>query len=422
MNNPKEKPTLTGTRIKTRKRDEKLKEKRDPTGFRDALLLGIGETNDLEQLSKYLDINTSRLDYRRYAEVLFDILFAGGILAPGGSLLSDGDPDKPQSTDMCLFRREGDLAAIKAYYEVFFKLIRRFKYLEKAFEEELGKLIMFMKGFSEDNRQKLGMVIGVCLANNLGNPTCLNKLFDDHLVKDGLAVEFMTQMLKTFLLEKDIQTLGTSLKRGGLENRLLDLLPINRRTQEYFEKHFMDANLEQIVEYQRIKATAEVKKELQNQLEEMIKNDTSIREIIPVVEEQAEKYLLSEQEVVVMVWNCLMNLVEWNKKEELVAEQALKHLKHYAPLMSSLTKEGRSQLALLNKIQDFCFTNMAFMKVFQKIIIMLYKAEVLSEEAILHWHKSSSSVKGRSVFLAQMTQFVEWLQNAEEEDSEEEDD
>ena len=30
--------------------DEKLKEKRDPIGFRDAILQGIGETEDLEQV------------------------------------------------------------------------------------------------------------------------------------------------------------------------------------------------------------------------------------------------------------------------------------------------------------------------------------------------------------------------------------
>ena len=32
------------------------------------------------QISKYLDVAGSRLDYRRYADALFDILFAGGIL------------------------------------------------------------------------------------------------------------------------------------------------------------------------------------------------------------------------------------------------------------------------------------------------------------------------------------------------------
>lgn len=36
---------------------------------------------------------------------------------------------------------------------------------------------------------------------------------------------------------------------------------------------------------------------------------------------------LPEQAVIGLLWTCIMNAVEWNKKEELVTEQALKHLK-----------------------------------------------------------------------------------------------
>jgi len=32
---------------------------------------------------------------------------------------------------------------------------------------------------------------------------------------------------------------------------------------------------------------------------------------------------MQEHEMVVMVWNTLMNAIEWNKKEELVADQSL---------------------------------------------------------------------------------------------------
>lgn len=41
-------------------------------------------------------------------------------------------------------------------------------------------------------------------------------------------------------------------------------------------------------------------------------------------------------------------------------------------------------------------------------------ADVLSEEAILKWYNESHLAKGKSVFLEQMKQFVEWLKNAEE--------
>jgi len=79
MSQKTERPVLSGQRIKTRKRDER--EKYDPTGFRDAVIAGLEKTEgDLEQISKYLDSAGNKLDYRRYGEVLFDILIAGGLL------------------------------------------------------------------------------------------------------------------------------------------------------------------------------------------------------------------------------------------------------------------------------------------------------------------------------------------------------
>ncbi len=70
-----------------------------------------------------------------------------------------------------------------------------------------------------------------------------------------------------------------------------------------------------------------------------------------------------------------MNSVEWNKKDELVADQALKHLKLYYPLLATLTKTGRAELELLNKIQEYCYGNMSFHKAFQKIVVLLYNGE-----------------------------------------------
>lgn len=134
-----------------------------------------------------------------------------------------------------------------------------------------------------------------------------------------------------------------------------------------------------------------------------------------------------------------MRQVEWNKKEELLADQALKHLKQYSPLFSAFSTTARSELALMLKVQEYCYENMNFMRVFQKIILLFYKsmlillklsfcfnivtyyilfffffvAEVLTEEVILKWYKEGHS-KGKTTFLEQMKKFIEWLQNAEE--------
>lgn len=50
-------------------------------------------------------------------------------------------------------------------------------------------------------------------------------------------------------------------------------------------------------------------------------------QIVLYVKEEMKRNDLQEQAVIGLLWSCLMNAVEWNKKEELVTEQALKHLK-----------------------------------------------------------------------------------------------
>jgi hypothetical protein len=46
-----------------------------------------------------------------------------------------------------------------------------------------------------------------------------------------------------------------------------------------------------------------------------------------------------------------MSAVEWNKKEDLLQEQALRHLRQYVPLFVAFSSNVKSELALLNKIQ-----------------------------------------------------------------------
>jgi len=75
------------------------------------------------------------------------------------------------------------------------------------------------------------------------------------------------------------------------------------------------------------------------------------------------------------VWNTVMNAIEWSKKEELVADQALKHLQPYSVLLAAVTSSGRSQLVLISKVQDYCYDNMNFLRVFSKIIQLFYRSK-----------------------------------------------
>jgi len=289
------------------------------------------------------------------------------------------------------------------------------------FDEEMRKVYTYMKQFAVEDRIKLARMSALWLSNGTLNPPVLLLVSAEHLVKDNLALDFILEVFTTWKQEKGISAVVSALKKSGLETRLLDYFPPNKRTPENFEVVFEEKGLGELVKLQKAQASQEVKKDLQKLVGEALSEGKKANEILSDIKDYAAKNSLSEHEVVIIVWTTLMGAVEWNKKEELVSDQALKHLRTYSPLLAGFTQTPKAQLNLILRIQDFCYDNMNFMKVFQKIILLMYKTDVLSEEIILKWYKDAHSPKGRSVFLDQMKKFIEWLENAEEESESEED-
>uniref|UniRef100_A0A8C2KWD8 Basic leucine zipper and W2 domain-containing protein 1-B n=1 Tax=Cyprinus carpio TaxID=7962 RepID=A0A8C2KWD8_CYPCA len=391
-NQKQQKPTLTGQRFKTRKRDEK--ERFDPTQFQESIVQGLNQTGtDLEAVAKFLDSSGAKLDYRRYAETLFDILVAGGMLAPGGALSDD-----MTRTNFCLFTAQEDVKTMKAY----------------------AQLLLFLKGFSESERNKLAMLTGILLANGSLSASILSSLFNDNLVKDGVSPAFAVKLFKMWINEKDINSVAASLRKVGMDSRLMELFPVNKRSYDHFSKYFIDAGLKELSDFARNQQSLGARKELQKELQEQMSQGVSFKEIIVYGKEEMKKSGISEQMVICIMWTSIMGSVEWNKKEELVTEQAIKHLKQHSPLLKAFTTQGLSELTLLLRVQEYCYDNIHFMKAFQKIVLLLYKVDVLSEEAVLKWYTEAHLAKGKSVFLEQMKKFVEWLKNAEEESESEE--
>lgn len=349
--------------------------------------------------------------------------------APGGNIIVDRESDR---TDFCVFRYDGDdPETIRGFAQVLLKLVRRYKYLEKTLEEEFKKIIKFLKGFTAEERDRLAKLTAILITNGLVSVSALTSAIHDQSVKDGHSGDFLVTTLRTWLLDRDSTTIWSSIRKASIDQKILDFFPANKRTPEHLESVFRANGLHQLLEFQKAGLGDKAKKELHSQVVAMIKEEASVKEIESFVKEAVAKNSMSEHEVAVLLWNTLMNGVEWNKKEELVAEQALKHLKVYAPLLEKFTTTVKAEIALMNRVQEFSYDNMIFLKVFSKIIQLFYKSEsdtfvhhvlnynlasvdVLSEDAILKWYKEAHSAKGKSVFLDQTRQFVEWLQSADE--------
>lgn len=360
----------------------------------------------------------SKIDYRVYGEQLFDIIIAGGILAPGGSILTESsDTTKSYKTDICLFSavEADDLNTIKNFANIFVRLIQRFGYLEKTLEEEFKKIIVFLKGFEPADRLKLAKLAAILMSLGVLAPHVLLAAIQDHLVKEGHALDFLVEVLKTWLNEKDPNTVWNSLRKSAVDNKLLEFLPANKRSSDTIIQTFESNGLNALVPYQKTKESEAKKIELQKKIAAHIKNKASSKEVVELVKVSNQKNNLEESEVICLIWKTLMTIPEWNKKEELVAEQAIRHLKNYAPLLEAFTKTAKAQLALIIRIQEYCYENMNFLKAFSKIIVILYRADVLTEDIIIDWYKRSHSSKGKSVFLEQTKPFIEWLTSAEEE-------
>merc|ERR1712227_1111748 len=397
MSQKAELPSLTGHRTKTRKRDEK--KVNDPTGFRDSVIEGLSNTGsdgsditetevgvDLDAVFKFLDSAGNKLDYRRYGEVLLEILIAGGLLAPGGTYQTDGS--ESAQTRACIFQDAFDLDRAKAWdNQVFVKLMRRYKYLEKMLTEEMMKILVYLKGVSEEHRQRLAQVTALWVGSGPLPQNPLPVIINEHQVKEGVALDFMLEVLRVIKTEKGATSVLSILKKSGLDNNLDQLFPSNKRTAENMKNIFISADQQEIVTYLAGKENG-----------------------------------MGEHEAVSMIWVAVMTAVDFNKREDLLQDQVLRHLKNYISLFSAFTSSAKSEMVLCNKIQEYCYDNQSFLKSFNKIMLLFYKTEVLSEEVILKWYKDGHIPKGWTVFMEQMKKFIEWLEVAESEESSDEED
>lgn len=301
-------------------------------------------------------------------------MIAGGLLAPGGTLITDNERDS--TTDISVFGRATDDESLKSFTQVFIRLIRRYKYLEKSLEEDLKKIVVFLRAFTPDDRLKLGKLLAFLLASGHISVAPLKTLLEqDLLVKEGLAFDFLLIVLTNWQSEKDASTVWTALRKSNLDSKLLDFLQSAKRSQENFAQSMLDCGLGQLLEYQKAQRVETLKKELSAEIINHINEGATPKDLIAVVREYMAEYSLSEQEVIVILWNTLIGIGEWNKKEELVADQAVKHLRPYTLLFADFTKSTKSELALLIRIQDFCYENMNFLKAFQKIVLLFYQSK-----------------------------------------------
>uniref|UniRef100_A0A6N2LDF8 W2 domain-containing protein n=1 Tax=Salix viminalis TaxID=40686 RepID=A0A6N2LDF8_SALVM len=385
----KERPTLGGTRIKTRKRN--IAAPLDPAAFADAVV------------QIYLD-NAGDL-----------VVFTGGRTQPGTTKPDEGERH-PYSIIDCEPTREVILPSV-IYIQ---KILRRRPFLIKNLENVMRRFLQSLELFEENESKKLAIFTALAFSQKLsGLPpeTVFQPLLKDNLVSKGIVLSFITDFFKVYLVDNSLDDLISILKRGKMEENLLEFFPSAKRSAEGFSEHFTKEGLIPLVEYNEKKIFEVKLKEMKSALTTQIAEEVDITEVIDTVKQRVKDAKLPDIEIVRILWDILMDAVQWSgKNQQQNANLALRQVKTWAQLLNTFCTNGKLELELVYKVQMQCYEDAKLMKIFPEIVRSLYYQDVLAEDTILHWFRKGTNPKGRQAFVKALEPFVNWLEEAEEEE------
>ncbi|ODQ56460.1 ARM repeat-containing protein [Saitoella complicata NRRL Y-17804] len=409
------KPLLNGAKIKQRKRAQAASAKFEPSVFRDQIFKDLATVSegDYDSVYQKLDKAGNVLDYHKYGETLWELLLTGSLLQPGGVL------DTSERLPFNIFDSASNEDVIKRV-DVFNRLIRRYKYLQRVMEETLRNILQFVNKWSttqEAQVERLAVAVGNACALQLLPLGVLNVLAKEHLVKDGLSLTFVTIVLQSLLKAQSADAFTVQLKKSDITD-ILNFFPPGQRSNANVAEHFDAKGLNAVTQYHNLKSTNFFKEEFTAHVRELIDEEKTPDEVIEYLGEQKKKFTMANDAFVALVWNALIATIDMSAKSDTLEATTLKFINKFSPTFAAFATTPQTELALVQTAQLTCYEIAALQKSFVKIVQLLYKNDVVSDSAIMYWYEKGAKPQGKSSFLNSMQKFVEWLQEDEESDEE----
>ncbi|EJD37513.1 ARM repeat-containing protein [Auricularia subglabra TFB-10046 SS5] len=415
------KPSLQGVRIRARKGAVKAQAKHEPAQFRDQVLkhLDTVPPGDYDALFTRLVSAGSSLEFLKYADELYEILIIGGLLQPGGAFVDDGAP-------ICSFAlvQAPNEAEVKKYVDVLNRLIRRYKYLQKPLEESsIPTLLQYVQKWTPEQRDRLAYATGLMMATGLTGAGVLQSLTKEHLIKDDVSLNLLTRIIRAYLSEQNVDHLATTLRKGGIKDLTL-FFPPNKRTATHLQDHFKENGMPQVAEWWAKRQTVGARQELISKLKEMYENDEAPEAIIETVKAWQTEHpgaLADTDALISSIWQAMMASVDWSgARPDQIEALALREVKKFAPVLEPFCTTAKTQVALVNVVQLYCYEDRRIMKAFPQILKVLYNTDCISDQAIIYWYQKGAKPQGKQHFLAATEPLVKYLEAQESDDDDEE--
>ncbi|KAF5393331.1 hypothetical protein D9757_000581 [Collybiopsis confluens] len=414
------KPSLQGVRIKARKGAVKANAKHEPSVFRDQLYkhLETVPEADFDSFTTKLIQAGSTLEFLKYADPLFEIILVGGLLQPGGSYVDDGAPISP----FTIFNAKdpAEVEEMKKYVDVLNKLIRRYKYLQKPLETtSLPGILQYIHRWSSAQKDKLAIATGLLMAQGLVSASALQSLTKEHLIKNDVSINVLTFIFKAYLVDQAMDHLSATLKRGGIRD-ILAFFPPNKQDAKHLDEHFRKAGLAQVADWYAKKQYAMIKDLIVKEVEALVEREEAPEQIVTAVKAKQETNPIPDPELIACIWQGLISSVDWSARPDQIEGLALREVGKFAPILEPFCTGPKTEVALINVVQVYCYEDTRIIKVFPQILKVLYNKDCISDQAIIYWYQKGSKPQGRQHFLKSTEALVKFLQEQESESEEDE--
>lgn len=166
----------------------------------------------------------------------FQVVFTGGRTQPGTI-----KPDEGERHPYSIINSEPRREVILPFVIYIQKLLRRRPFLIKNLENVMQKFLQSLELFEENERKKLAIFTALAFSQKLSGlspETVFQLLLKDNLVGKGIVLPFVTDFFKEYLVDNSLDDLISILKRGKVEDKLLDFFPTAKRSPEGFSEHF----------------------------------------------------------------------------------------------------------------------------------------------------------------------------------------
>jgi hypothetical protein len=408
------KPTLTGHRNASRKRSNDSQKKRaEPAEFVAQLAdLCNPNVDDKDQCFKL--IQAQNFDFNTYGETFWEAIITGGIIQAGGSM------DESVATPCALNVFDSPMDSIGEISNLSKNVMQRHRHLRPVLDTVLCRISLWVDRFNDDRQDKLAHFITThCLDHSAGLQTVAKLQQEKRLIESGVALSFSCRIFREFLSRSTVEKLNRALKEGKCD-KMIKLLPTSKQTPNNLFEKLEEYGLPQLAKWQKSHTADARFQEMQEKLDEELQDIQSFEDTNRRIEQLKKQYVLTDDIVVVAVFRCIMEIADLTSKKTRPQEMT-KHLMSFVELIEpqckTVSAEKKLIEAMLNYIQDDLSLTDAFMITCKE----LYDADALGEDSIIAWvrHKESQNDPDMEPFLKQMAPFVEWLEEADSDDSDE---